>query len=214
MTTLIVPATDPEPALETGPLALQSRWWLGTICVMVIAAGLRIFTIDSQSFWYDEAVSAQLTESSYEEIARGESKDNGNPPLYTLCAKAWSEVFGRSEAGFRSFSLLCGLLAVLFVALLGRQLFGPRVGLLAAVLMAVSPLQIEHSHEARTYALVQLLAVANTLFFARWVQRRQLADLIVYGLTTTLGWYSHYYAPALQLAQAAALAIVPEFRRL
>jgi mannosyltransferase len=213
MATLVLPATEREPTLEADTSSFLSRWWLATIVVMVIAAGLRIFTINSQSFWYDEAVTAQLTESSVADICLGRAKDNGNPPLYTLCAKAWSDVFGRSEAGFRSFSVVCGVLAVLLLALLGRQLFGPRVGVLAAGLLAVSPLQIEHSNEARTYALLQLMVIANTWFFVRWVQGRQITDLIVYGITTALGWYSHYYAPALQLAQATALATLPQCRR-
>jgi mannosyltransferase len=210
----VLAATEVEPRPESSVSCLISRWWLATIVVLVIAAGLRIFAINSQSFWYDEAVTAQLTESSVADIYLGRTKDNGNPPLFWLCAKQWSDVFGRSEAGFRSFSVVCGVLAVLLLALLGRQLLGPQVGLLAAALLAVSPLQVELSNEARTYALLQFLAVANTWFFVRWVHHRRVNDLIVYGITTALGWYSHYYAPALQLSQAMALATQPACRKL
>ena len=72
------------------------------------------------------------------------------------------------------------------LALLGRQLLGPKVGLLAAGLLAVSPLQIELSNEARTYALLQLVAIANTWFFVRWVQRERMTDLVVYGIDHVL----------------------------
>ena len=214
MVPFVLPATEGEPALEAGTSSFLSRWWLAIIVVVVSAAGLRVFAINSQSFWYDEAVSAQLAKSSFADLLLGRAKDNGNPPLYLLCAKAWSDVFGRSEAGFRSFSVVCGALAVLLLALLGRQLLGPQVGLLAAGLLAVSPLQIELSNQARTYSLLQLVAVANTWFFVRWVQRERITDLVVYGITTALGWYSHYYAPALQLAQAMALATLPQCRKL
>ncbi len=211
----VLPATEREPALEAGTSSfLPPHWWLAIIFVVVSAAGLRVFAINSQSFWYDEAVSAQLAKSSFADLFLGRAKDNGNPPLYWLCVKAWSDVFGRSEAGFRSFSVVCGVLAVLLLALLGRELLAPQVGLLAAGLLAVSPLQIELSNEARTYALLQLVAVANTWFFVRWVQRGRMTDLVAYGISTTFGWYCHYYAPALQLAQVMALATLPQRRKL
>ena len=205
---------EAEPAFEReGAGLLSSRWWVWTVAATLLSLILRVVAINSQSFWYDEAVSAYLVKSSYADLFSGRAKDNGNPPAYSICAKAWSSLFGSSEFGFRSFSMLCGVLTVPLLALVGRRLLGSDVGLLAAGLLAISPLEIELSNEARTYALLHLLAVANTWFFVVWVQRRRPIDLILYGITASLGWYSHYYAPSLQLAQAMALLFLPDFRK-
>jgi 4-amino-4-deoxy-L-arabinose transferase-like glycosyltransferase len=182
--------------------------------VSLVGVGLRLFAVDSQSFWYDEAATAQMVESPYADLLSGLARDNGNPPAYWVCAKAWTGAFGRSEIGFRSFSIFCGALAIPLVGILGHRLLGPAEGLLAATLFAISPLQVELSNEARTYALLHLLAVANTWVFVRWVWERRRADWILYVATTALGWYSHYYFPALQLAQGTSLLALRRPREL
>jgi 4-amino-4-deoxy-L-arabinose transferase-like glycosyltransferase len=201
-------------ALRVNNLDGTPGWWFALSVVTLIALGLRCFAINSQSFWYDEAAIARLTESSYADLLRGEAKDQGNPPLYPACSKAWSDAFGRSEIGLRSLSVVCGVCAVPFLACLGSLLFNRSVGLLAAALLAISPLQIELSNENRTYAMLHLLIIVNTWLFVRWVQERRIADLILYGATAALGWYSHYYAPAVQIAQGMTLATLPHCRKL
>ncbi len=208
------PAEEEPAHHQVDDLPFIFRWWSTVIVLTVLAAGLRLWAINAQSFWYDEAVAARLAQSPFGDLILGRAKDNGNPPLYWLCVKAWTHVFGRSEAGFRSFSVACGVLSVSLLAFLGRQLLGPKVGILAAGLLAVSPLQIELSNEARAYTLLHLLAIANTWFFVRWIQHKRATDLVAYGLSTVLGWYCHYYAPALQLAQAMVLATLPQLRKL
>ncbi len=206
---------EEDAAFDGGFVCSSSfGWWGVTVALTLISLVLRVVAINSQSFWYDEAVSAGLAASSYTDLFHGRAWDNGNPPAHSICAKAWADMFGLSEISLRSLSVVCGVFTVPLLALLGRRLLGSGVGLLAAGLLAISPLEIELSNEARSYALLHLLAVANTWFFVVWVQGRRLTDLILYGMTAALGWYTHYYAPALQLAHAMALATLPQFRKL
>ncbi len=200
--------------LETNANASHTtRWWISAILATLLGLVLRGFAIDSQSFWYDEAVSSDIIMSSYGDILCGDAKDQGNPNAYLICAKAWSGLFGRTEIGFRSFSVVCGVLTIPLLGLLGCQLFNEDVGIMAAGLLAISPLEIELSNEARCYALLHLVAVGNTYFFVLWVRGERRIDLILYGATAALGWYTHYYAPALQLAQATSLAVLPHLRK-
>src|SRR5262249_44382435 len=96
----------------------------------------------------------------------------------------------------------------------GRRLLNFSAGLLAAGMLAVSPLAIELSNEARTYALVQLLAIVSTLFFLRWLDRRRPLDLALYVLTVVLACYSHYYAFALPVAHGLCLFVSAGWRGL
>src|SRR5262249_25687112 len=110
-----------------GPVG--KTWILGVAMMTLLALALRLPAVDFHSFWFDEAYTAQITESSYIDLAQGKALDPGNPPLYWFTAKAWTSQFGRSEIGFRSFSILCGVLTVPVIGLLGRYLLGPMTGL-------------------------------------------------------------------------------------
>jgi 4-amino-4-deoxy-L-arabinose transferase-like glycosyltransferase len=134
--------------------------------------------------------------------------------LYWLCCKLWAVFFGTSEAGLRSFSVICGVGTIPLMAKLGRQILGPGSGLLAAALFAIAPLEVELANEARSYALLHLLVVLNVWLFVRWVRFRGSWDWVFYTLTTALTWYSHYYAPVVQLAQLLALLLSPRMRPL
>jgi hypothetical protein len=211
MSTTLEAAMGPGPVHEApgfdevGPPTL--RWWLGVMAVTLLALGLRTFAINSQSFWYDEAVTAENAEASYKDIFLGRAKDQGNPPFHTLLVRLWSAQFGHSEVGMRSLSVVCGVLAVPLLALLGRRLVGPAPGLLASTLLAISPLEIELSNEARTYALLHLLVIQSHLSLTRWVQEHRLSDLALYSLTLYLSCYSHYYALALPMIHGVALVV-------
>lgn len=195
--------------------ATTSRgWWAAVLVVTALALGLRLVAIDAQSFWYDEAVSAHFAKASFADLLSGKVKDNGNPPLYGIALRAWAASFGQSDISLRMLSVFCGVLTVPLLALLGRRLLDPKTGLFAAGLLAISPLEVELSNEARTYALTHLFAVANMLLFVVWTQRRRWSDLLLYAVTMALSWSSHYYAPALPLAQAAPLLFVPRLRKL
>lgn|GEM_PF-1226425 len=209
-----LPTVEVKTSLEGSVSPNLTGWWVAVLVLTLLTLILRFSAINSQSFWYDEAVSAEISKSSYADLIHGRAKDNGNPPLHSICTKAWSGLFGRSEIGFRSFSAVCGVLTVPLLALLGRRLLGSGVGLLAAGLLTISPLHIELSNEARTYALLHLLAVLNMWFFVVWVQRRRRIDLILCGMTAALCWYTHYYAPALQMSQGIALISLPRLRKL
>jgi uncharacterized membrane protein len=109
--------------------------------VAALAAALRWYRIDAQSLWYDEGISAHQLTRSFPEILRAAALDT-HPPLYYWTLKAWGDTLGASELGLRSLSAACGLLAVVLTWLIGRRLFGPLVGTLAALLLAVAPLAV------------------------------------------------------------------------
>lgn len=189
-------------------------WAIALALVTLVAFALRLIAIDFHSFWFDEAYTAQITGFSFVDLAQARALDPGNPPLYYLMAKAWSTLFGRSEIGFRSFCVLCSGLTIPIIALLGRLLLSPKAGLWAAGLLAISPLAVELSDEARVYAPLGLLIALNMWFFIRWLDQRGLADLVLYSLTTFLSCYSHYYALLLPLSQFTCLLFFAPSKRL
>ena len=191
----------------------STGWWVAVLVMSILSMALRLCAIEHDSLWIDEAVTYSYNKRPVYDILFGRAYDPGNPPFYWILAGAWSTVFGDSEGGLRSLPALCGVLTVPFVAMVGRQLVSPSVGLLGALLQTISPTAIELSNEARPYSLTGLLAIVATWFFVRWVQNNRRLDLAFYSVAVFLVCSTHYYGGAVPLSHAASLAVVPQERR-
>ena len=124
------------------------------LAITLLAFGLRLFRLDYQSLWVDEAISAYLTTLSPAQIIL--NRANGlHPPTYFLALAGWTALAGRSEFSLRFFSVGAGLLLVPLLYHVCRRLFGdPRTGLLVAFLAALSPASIVYAQETRMYILL------------------------------------------------------------
>ena len=155
--------------------------------IVVGAAALRFGTLDLQSFWVDEGATIHLLRSDFGGMLDGLTVTEKTPPLYYVLAWLWTRPFGTGEIGVRSLSALVGVLTVPAAFALARELISERAGLFAAALVAVNPLLVWYSQEARAYALLVLLATLATLFCVR---RRPVA----WAVLSALALATHYFA--------------------
>ncbi len=194
----------------------RARWFLwAVIGLTALAAALRFSTLDLQSYRHDEAVTAGRVllaslSGTMHEVWAGES----TPPLYYLLAWLWSHLFGVGEVGLRSLSALCGTATVPIAYLVGRELIGRRTGVAAAAVVAVAPILVWYSQDARGYALLVLLSTVALLFFLRARRSGERRDLACWAAFSALALATHYFA-AFPLAIEAAwlLAAVRPLRR-
>jgi len=188
---------------ERTTLSKSSFWWY-LILALILGLVFRVVVINSQSFWYDEAYTASIIRNSYWDLWLGNVRDHGNPPLYWILAKAWSELFGSSEVGLRSLSVFLGVCSIPALGILGRKLLSQKAGLIASGLLAVSPWAVALSNEARTYVLLMLLSVICTLLFVELRERPHPVYFCGYALSMFLVWHSHYSALVIPLAHGLA----------
>ncbi len=138
-----------------------------------------------------------------------------HPPLYYLAAHGWARLFGASIGGYRAIAAIFGAIALVAMFWLGRQLFPlhPTVAWLATALMAVSPVQIIYSQEAREYSLwaVGLLLAHGAL--VRAVRLNQPLIWLAYGLALGLSWYGSLVTGLLGLSHLALMALTQRQRR-
>ena len=116
------------------------------------------------------------------------------PPLYYAMAWLWTQVTGTGEAGLRSVSAMAGVATVPVAYLLGAELSRRRSGIVAAALVAVNPMLIWYSQEARAYALFVLLTAISLLYFVRALDRGRRRDSIAWGIASALALGTHYFA--------------------
>src|SRR6056297_1957046 len=146
-----------------------SHYHLGLCLLLLLGFGIRLAGIDAQSIWYDEASTAELTQASYVELLTGAEADAGNPPFYWLMAKTSADLFGFDAIGLRIFSVLCGTVTILFLASIARMVISESAALIVGLLWAISPLSLELSTAARSYALLHMLIAVNTWLFLLWL---------------------------------------------
>jgi mannosyltransferase len=182
----------------------REAWILAaTIAVGAVA---RFATLDLQSFQHDEAVMAERVIQpglwdTLEQVVDSER----SPPLYYLLSWAWSQPFGTGEVGLRSLSAVIGTLMIPAAFLAGRELLSVRAGLYAAAFVAVNPLLVWYSQEARSYILAALFVTLSLAFLARSLERPDGRSLGLWALSCALALCSHYFALFFVLPQAAWL---------
>ena len=196
-----VPARPVEAAVRAREWAKRARLWRMRalfVSLIVLAVALRVANLTTQSLWADEGNSVRLSERSLDLVIAAARADI-HPPGYYLLLWGWVRLFGRGEATVRSLSVVVGLALVGLIYLMGRRWFGPPVGWLAAFCAAVSPFQVVYSQEVRMYILVAFLGAGATCAFARWIERgerrQRLVWSAVYIVAAAAGLWTHYSFP-------------------
>lgn len=187
--------------------ARARRLFWALVGLTALAAALRFSTLGLQSYRHDEAVTAGRVllaglPQTMHRVWTGES----TPPLYYLLAWLWSHLFGVREAGLRSLSALFGTATVPVAYLAGRELVGRRTGLTVAAIVAVEPLLVWYSQDARAYALLVLLSAAAFLFFLR-ARGGAVRDLVWWAVFSALALATHYFAVFPLVVEAAWLLL-------
>ncbi len=127
-----------DKGLRTGP-SIKLRD-IVLILLLLTAFALRLYRLDHQELWGDEAHSACVSKLPLTSTVSPCTETN--PPLYHLLHYFWVRLAGSSVFALRFLSLVLGLLTVPLVYRLARLGFGVLVGLLAALLCAISPFQV------------------------------------------------------------------------
>lgn len=135
--------------------------WLGAVLVTAIGLAARFIAISAKPFWMDEVTTLDRSALPLGGLLQS-ALQNHHLPTYFLLAGA-VERFGNSEPWLRLPSVLCGGLCCGLVTLITRRLGGGKAGLLAGLLMALSPLQVQYGQEARSYTLVTALILLALL---------------------------------------------------
>lgn len=177
--------------------------------IIVLAAALRLYGLGDQSLWFDEAASVRIVRQDFRAMLASIRDDERIPPLHYLILYAWVRVFGPAEWSVRLPSALAGIGAVWLLYLFARRLFGAVPALVAALLLAVAPFQIQYAQEARAYSLMLLLSLGSCLLFVRLLQTEKPRARFdaAYVLVSAAALYSHLYALFTLIAQAMSYAI-------
>jgi uncharacterized membrane protein len=213
--------------------ASRSRAFWIVAGLTVAAAALRFATLGLQSYHHDEVVTAsRVLRGSFWHAMDAVGFSESAPPLYYALAWLWAQAAGTGEAGLRSLSALAGVATVPVAYLVARDLTagptgptgrkrqlrcrfrpvgGSSAGIAAAALVAVNPMLVWYSQEARAYALLVLLTSLAFLYFVRALRASEgdapvvsgpygslstgaSRSLVLWGVFSGLALATHYFA--------------------
>ena len=161
----------------------------------LLAAGLRFATLGAQAYHHDEIVTvSRILPGNFREAMDAVGYSESAPPLYYALAWFWTQLLGTGEFGLRSLSALAGVATVPVAYLIGIQLSSRRAGIAAAALVAVNPMLLWYSQEARAYSLLALLCAVSALYFLRALDQGRKRDFRVWGIASGLALATHYFA--------------------
>lgn len=184
------------------------------LCILLAGFALRLHRLGADSLWYDETVSALLASKSLPAMWAHTARDI-HPPLYYALLHGWTLAAGRTEFALAFLSLWFGLANIALVAHVGLRSDGPRVGLPAAGLAALSPLGVWYGQEVRMYTLGQFWLLLVLVVSARFLQkegrgwRLPAAYAVLAALSLWTLYYSAFALVALNLFILARLARRP-----
>ena len=171
--------------------AVDWRRW--ALVLLLAAAALRLVGLAQNSLWVDEYASLVTARFPLTGIPAAALRgDAFEPPVYFWLLHLVIGRFGESEPVLRSVSVIAGAATVPLVMLLIRAL-GAESGtaLLGAVLLALNPLHIWYSQEARPYALLVFFGVGSLVGLLYGLQRGVLLGWISFAVLGTLTVLTH-----------------------
>jgi uncharacterized membrane protein len=177
----------------------------------VLAAGLRLPFLDHQSLWLDEIYTRSiLGESSLAGLWRHIEATESTPPLYYVLG--WL-LQVRSAMAMRLIPALALTATVPAGYLAFRRLIGSPAALAAAATLAVNPMLVAYSTDARSYGLFVLSALLSVWGFSAVLEHGSLRRFALWLVACVACIWTHYFGVFIVGAEVVVLlAIRPRTR--
>ena len=178
------------------------------LLLTIVGGWLRFQGLSRDSLWFDEAQSFLQARLPLWQLLQRVAR-NVHPPLYYLLLRGVM-IFGDSESVLRWPSAFFGTLSIPFLYLLGRAWFSGSVGVVAALLLTLSPVHLWHSQDAKMYTLLTFEGILGWYVFGRLLEEEvpRRATWIGYGLVAGAILFTHYYGALFLLSQAGLVALL------
>jgi len=169
----------------SGLLALSGLGLLASVDIL--------WQLGSSSFFIDEISSMKLAASPLSQLLTKLKVAENSPAGYFAILHFWTKLTGsNTEWVARLPSAIAGIALVFAVYRLGVLVADARVGLLAGLLAAVSPLVLQYAEQARPYAIAMLAVTIGAIGALEATRQNSWAWLIVGCVAFSAALSMHY----------------------
>jgi 4-amino-4-deoxy-L-arabinose transferase-like glycosyltransferase len=185
--------------------------WLIVLLVLVVASFFRLWNVGSTppGLYPDEAMNGN---NAVQALETGNFKvfypeNNGREGLFINLQALSLKVFGYHIWSLRIVSVIAGVLTVLGLYFLTKQLFNWQIAAISSFLLAISFWHVNFSRIAFSAILTPLFLVWGFYFFWHGLSSSRLRDFIVGGVFWGLGFYTYIPFRIMPLVLMLALAV-------
>ncbi len=187
----------------------------GRIAVLITLVGalLRFYRYTALSLWFDEGGTIWFARLPWANVLGMGPTYDTHPPGYNVLIKLISLVIPELIAG-RLLSVVAGTLTIPVLYALARRLLPAPAALVASGLLALSPVHLWYSQEARQYALMTLLVALSYLALVLFHQTLARRWAVLYAVATLAAIYCEYSAAFALAGQLLILGYLARVHRL
>jgi 4-amino-4-deoxy-L-arabinose transferase-like glycosyltransferase len=202
----------PAIARSTDWVAPPPAWvvWLALGAATLVAVGLRAASVGDQSLGYEEVFTSSIVrQGSASGVWHALRATESTPPLYYYLTWVWVRLTGdHSAVAIRTTAVLAGIATVPVVFMAMRRFVGDGLSVVVAWLCAISPLLLEYSIYARSYALLVLVTTLSLWALGALLERPSPKRWAVWTLTGVVCIWTHYFAAFTLVGEAVVLFLV------
>jgi mannosyltransferase len=150
-------------------------WWPSAVAaVTLVGFAVRMNQIGANPLWLDEAFTLSFATDPSSMTA-----DPSHPPGYYALLWVWNQI-SLDLTWNRTLSAVLSAAAIPFMAFTGHRIDGWVAGLLAALFLALSPLQVQHAQDVRMYGALMFCAAVLMWVLSHVLSREYLPSRVAY----------------------------------
>jgi mannosyltransferase len=206
-----VPERFESQTLSTEAAVDRRLVWLMVVAATVVGAALRLPFVDHQNLWFDEIYTRSIVgEPSLSGVWNHLQATESSPPLYYVLAWLWG---GRSAFSMHILSVFTLVAAIPVSYFAFRRMVGELGALATAAIVAVSPVLVWYSLDARAYGLLVLTGLLSVWGFACLLERESPRRYLAWAAASIACVWTHYFGVFLVGAEVVILlAVRPAMR--
>lgn len=178
------------------------------VLLLCIGAIIRFFKLEYSGLWLDEIYSMTGSDPNATWADVYEYGKMDQPPLFFILLHGWLKLFGHTDFAGRALTCTYGLLGIVAMYFLGKEVKDEKLGLFASFITTINWFHTSISREIRFYPLVFLLAALSYLFYLRSIKKSGTTNFILYTVFTALLLNTHYYGMAVFVTQVVIFILV------
>lgn len=182
-----------------------SKWAL--LAILLLSTALSLHQLAANSLRVDEILTAEYVQQPSLADMMAALTGFAGRPLHFLIVRLTASL-GGNEFWLRLPSVAFGLLSLVVTYKVGQILFGRKEGLVAAFLLAISPLHIRYCQEARCYTLFVLLSILSLYCLLMYWRSEHWYWGMGFALASILNTYTHYFSAVVLTAEGIIAAII------
>ncbi len=174
--------------------------------ITVVGFVARYYHLGYYSLWLDEIGQVVVSGFSLSQLLAAVG-GHLSPPLDYLLLKIFM-VFGSSDTIVRLPACLYGTASIPLIFYLGRKVVGESPAIIAAVMLALSPMAIAFSQEARMYSLFLMIALLSYIICHKFLEKPTIKGAAALGAVNGMLVMTHYFGFAIVGIELVILIIM------